>query len=142
MKKLSIEQQITELTPEQRNNMGKIYKKYVISLVSLVIIGVLLSLVIFAAASIKEERAENRYDRYQTELAINPYDFSLMEASSDAFDEYMDIAENKYLSFVLGGSFILLGCFVVYFIFKIKYPYFSEKKYSYLKKIQNNQLWQ
>ena len=145
MSKKTIEQQIAELTPEQKNNMGKIYKKYVLSLISIVLVGVILIIGIFAYASIREEQAKDEHDKIQATIELNKsnntYDFSLYDESMEAIDEYYNIKQLKPLSLVIGGIVTMIGVVIVYVIFKKKYPYFSEKKYTYLKKMRSK-TWQ
>jgi len=47
-----------------------------------------------------------------------------------------DIIEQKYLSIGIVAGVGFVGLLIIYFIFKRKYPYFSEKKYAYLKKMK------
>ncbi|MBO5870634.1 MAG: hypothetical protein J6Q89_07795 [Clostridia bacterium] len=142
MNKISLEQRVAELTPEQKSNMGKIYKNYIISLLSVILVGVLLTIGLFLEGSIKEERAKDEYDKIQTMIELNEtnnkYDFSLFDESLEALDEFYDMKQKKNLSFVIGSGVTFFGVLAVYFIFKIKYPYFSEKKYTYLKKLEKN----
>jgi hypothetical protein len=142
MSKVSIEQQIAELTPEQRNNMGKIYKKLILSLIAVVLVGVLVGVGLFVEASIRLEKAEEKHDRISTKIelntASNSYDFSLYDEQKEALNEYYDIKQERPVSLVIGTGISFIGVVAVGLVFKAKYPYFSEKKYSYLKKMQNN----
>ena len=142
MSKVSIEQQIAELTPEQKNNMGKIYKRLIVSLVAVVLVGVLAGVGMFVEASIREEKAKEKHERITTKIELNAadntYDFSLFDEQKEALNEYYDIKESKTSTLVIGSGISFLGVVVVGLVFKVKYPYFSEKKYSYLKKMQNN----
>lgn len=140
MSKISIEQQIAELTPEQRNAMGNIYKKYVISLIVVFLLGVLAAVGMFVEASIREGQANDELDKIQTMIALNEitnkYDFSLFDESSEALDEYYDAKHDKNWAPAKGSAVSFFGVLIVIIIFKKKYPYFSEKKYTYLKKAQ------
>ncbi len=142
MGKISIEQQIAELTPEQKNNMGKIYKRYIICLISVFLIGVLVGIGIFAKASINEKKAKDEHDGLQTKIELSEithkYDTSLFDESSEALDEYYDAKLLKSSALAIGSAISLIGILVVFIAFKKKYPYFSEKKYSYLKKMEKN----
>ena len=142
MSKISIEQQIAELTIEQKNNMGKIYKKYLISIISIFLLGILAGVGIFAEASIKAERAKEEWDRLEAisdfNEANNIYDSSLSRKTIDAIDEYYDAEQEKSGGIAAGSAVSLLGVLLTFAVFKKKYPYFSEKKYEYLKKMQKN----
>ncbi len=137
-----LQEQIAEMTEEQKNNMGKIYKKYVISLVLVVFVGILIALGLFVEASISEEKAREKYDKIQAQIELNAqmnkYDFSLFDEKSEALDEYFDMNQQKNMSLGIGSGVAFLGVLITYFIFKRKYPYFSEKKYAYLKKMEKN----
>ncbi len=142
MGKVSLEQQIAELTPEQKNNMGKIYKKYIIFLISILLVGVLVGIGIFAEASINEKKAKDKHDKIQTLIELNEttnkYDFSLFDEDLEALDEYYDAKLRKNSALVIGSAIAFFGVLGVYFTFKKKYPYFSEKKYTYLKKLEKD----
>ena len=138
-----LQEQIAEMTEEQKNNMGKIYKKYVLSIVLVFCVGILIALGLFAEASIREGKAKEKHNRIQAQIELNEqtneYDFSLFDESSNALDEYYDMKQQKNLSLVIGSGIAFFGVLITYFIFKRKYPYFSEKKYNYLKKMEKNQ---
>ncbi len=142
MAKKPIEQQVAELTLEQKSNMGKIYKKYIIWLIAIFLVGVLVGIGISAEASINEKRAKDKHDKIQTQIelneATNKYDFSLFDESLEALDEYYDAKQRKNSALVTGSAISFFGVLGVYFIFKKKYPYFSERKYAYLKKLEKN----
>ena len=143
MSNKTVEQQVAELTQEQKNNMGKIYKNYVFSLISVVLVGVILIIGIFAYASIEGEKAKDKYDAYQTSQEIREQTDKLqgkitvygIGEGMELLDEYHKMKLLKPLSLVIGGVVCMIGVIAVYLIFKKKYPYFSEKKYTYLKKM-------
>ena len=133
-----IEQQIAELTIEQRNSLPKIYKKYLICLGCIVLAGIIVLVSMFAVVSMKLEKAQERYERLETQQALNEmngtFDFALSDEKLEAMDEYYDMIPLKPLSLCVGGAIILIGTLALFLIFRLKYPYFSEKKYTYLKK--------
>ena len=143
MSNKTVEQQVAELTQEQKNNMGKIYKNYVFSLISVVLVGVILIIGIFAYASIEGEKAKDRYDAYQTSQEIREQTDKLqgkftvygIGEGMELLDEYYKFERLKPLALVIGGVVVMIGVIIVYLVFKNKYPYFSEKKYKYLKKL-------
>lgn len=142
MSKPSIEQQVAELTPEQRNRMGTVYKKYLITLLLVALAGVLVTIGLFVEANIRETIAHNRHEALQAEIELNEmtntYNAALFDESQEALDEYYDSKQQKGLSLMIGSGVMLGGLVITYGIFKKKYPYFSEKKYAYLKKMTKN----
>lgn len=136
--KKPIEQQIAELTHEQRNSIKGIYKKYIVVYVAVLVIGIIVSAVSFMFVSMKLEKAEERYERLAIQQEINEkngtFDFELSDEKTEAMDEYYDLKPIRIFSLLTGPIVILIGTGVIFGIFKSKYPYFSEKKYTYLKK--------
>lgn len=142
MSKVSIEQQIAELTPEQKANMGKLFKKYIAGIVVVCLVAILAAGGLFVETSLRLEKAEERYERISTEIELNAenntYDLSLFDEKREALDEYYDIKEERLNSLYVGCAIAFFGVIVIEVIYRKKYPYFSEKKYAYLKKMQNN----
>ncbi len=136
--KKPIEQQIAELTYEQKNSLKDIYKKFLTSFIVVWVIAFLVGAGLFITFTVKAQEAKDRYDYLQTKIDLHAanynWDFDLYDEKMDAFDEYYDMQEKKPLAFFAGGAVLALGLVLVLGIFKSKYPYFSEKKYSYLKK--------
>ena len=143
MGKISVEQQVAELTAEQKSNMGKIYKKYILSVVLVALAGVLIAIGLFVEAGIKEEKAKDKYDGIQIQQELNEltneYDFSLFDESIEALDAYHDAQRQKDTCLMIGSGVAFFGVLTVYFVFRKKYPYFSEKKYACLKKMERAQ---
>ncbi len=137
----SIEQQIAELTPEQKSNMGKIFKREIISIAAVLIGFIVIAGSIFAYASIKEKQAKVEYDTIQAQIEFNTtihyHDLTFYDKSEELFDEYYDMKQLKTDSLMVGSGVSLAAVLVICAIFKVKYPYFSEKKYKYLKKTEN-----
>lgn len=142
--KKTIEQQIAELTSEQKNSMKKIYRKYLISFFSVILVGVILIVGIYLYAAEPAKEAKAKYDELSEQIDILSDDdwnldasremFELMEKRGEYFDEYHDMKRLKSSSLGIGGGVGFIGLLVVILIFKKKYPYFSEKKYLYMKK--------
>ena len=107
-------------------------------------VGVLVAVGMFVEARIRERRAKDEHDKIQTMIALNEknnkYDFSLFDESSDALHEYYDAKRDKSSALVKGSVISFFGVLAVIIVFKKKYPFFSEKKYTYLKKAQKLQL--
>ncbi len=139
MSKKTIEEQIAELTPEQKNSMGKIYKKLNISIITVFLICIVLIIGIFFYFHNEEKRASDEHDRIQTTIDINSsnykYDFSLYDDSDEALDRVYDMQEAQYLTIIIGCLVGILAIGMILVVFKTKYPYYSEKKYKYLKKL-------
>ena len=131
MSRKPIEQQVAELTPEQKNNMGKIYKKYSISIVSILLIFFILVIAMFAYASSKEKQAKTRAD-----MILENNIFSSYDEREELLEEYYDAKQLKPLTLIVGGGVSLAAIVVVCLIIQRKYPYFSEQKYKYLKKME------
>lgn len=135
----TIEQQVAELTPQQKNSIKDIYKKFIIVYVVVLVIGIIVSAASFMFVSMKLEQAQERYERLETQQAINEmngtFDFALSDEKMEAIDEYYDLKPIRVFSLLTGPVVILIGTGVILVVFKSKYPYFSEKKYTYLKKV-------
>ncbi len=131
-----IEQQVAELTNEQRNSIKSIYKKAVIAEICCIIIGLIISACSFVFVAVKAEEAEDRYNKLDAQVSMNPFDFDLRDEWLDAMDEYHTYEDKgiKILSIVPGLILAFVGIIASLCIIKAKYPYFSEKKYTYLKK--------
>lgn len=136
--KKPIEQQVAELTIEQRNSLKEIYKKFTMSAIIVWVIAFLVGAGLFANFTVKAEEAKDRRDSIQTQIDLNEttftLNFDLYDELHEAEDEYYDMQGKKPLAFFALGGILLIGIGTVCGIFKSKYPYFSEKKYSYLKK--------
>lgn len=145
-KKKTMEQQITELTTEQRNNLGKIFKKLMISYTVIISLGVILSIGLLLFSTMKAGHAKSQYDAIQNQLDYNQrnniYNLDLFDESSALFDEYLDWIEFRPLSVTVVAIIAIVAVLITLLIFKIKYPYFSEDKYLYLRKIEkkNNKM--
>lgn len=136
--KRTIEQQIVELTFEQKNNLKEIYKKFAISVAIVWVIAFLVGAGLFVSFTVKAEEARDRKESIQAQIDLNKmsfnFNFDLYDELYEAEDEYYDMQGKKPLAFFALGGVLLIGFGIVLVTFKSKYPYFSEKKYSYLKK--------
>lgn len=140
MAKIPIEQQIAELTPEQKGNMKKIYKRYLTAVIVTFVVSILVGLGIFMDARLKLTQAKDEYDRIDTKIALNQmsniYDSSLYDQRYELMDECFELEDRKMFSPAIAGAMMLFGALAIFVVFKVKYPYFSEKKYEYLKKLE------
>lgn len=139
-KKMSIEQQVAELTPEQKNNLLKAWKKYVKISIAIVVLMFIALIGMYVEAGIRVEEANDKYERIQTQIALNEYnggyDSSLYSARYDAWDELYDAKQDQNRAFIICGGAGFVAALVTLFVFKKKYPHFSEKKCRYLKKME------
>ncbi|MBR5239294.1 MAG: hypothetical protein IKW04_01795 [Clostridia bacterium] len=148
--KKTLEEQIAELTPEQKSNMKTIYKKYFCCTTCICIIFVIIMIAGFGYFSKEEQKAKAIYDYKVTtieldnqfkeqlaeingEMYIGPNSYEVPEVAA-AREKYQNMSLAKFGTLVVGGAIGLVSTLAVFCIFKKKYPYFSEKKYKYLKK--------
>lgn len=136
--KKTIEQQVAELTFEQKNTLKEIYKKFAISVLIVWVVAFLVGAGLFVNFTVKAEEAKDRKESIQTQINLNKmsfnFNFDLYDELYEAEDEYYDMQEKKPLAFFALSGILLIGFGIVLVTFKSKYPYFSEKKYSHLKK--------
>ena len=136
--KKPIEQQIAELTEEQKANLKPLYKKYGIILLSILGICAILGTIGYLYTSSLVNEAEEKYNDlcYATELNadLGIIDLDLMDEHHEAMDAYFDLLPFTYAPIGAAGLLLIIGVLVTYFVFKKKYPYFTEKRYTYLKK--------
>ena len=136
----SIENQVAQLTEEQKRNMGKIYKKYTISLCSIFVITVITAVFAYFYFGAQAEKAADRYEAMKTQNELQQMQaemtgsFYVPPANTSTLVAYYDLLQDQGISIMVIGIIGLICEFAVYLIFKKKYPYFSEKKYKYLKK--------
>ena len=140
--KKPIEQQVAELTPEQRGNLGKAFKLMIMLIIISLLIGILTGLVFYAENKEQEKIAKEKYDETQAKIdeasENNIFDLSLYDDNLEAMNEYYDKKNKTYRGVVYGGIVASGCCFASAFYMNYKYPYFSEKKYFYLKKLEKN----
>lgn len=126
-----IEAQVAELTDEQKRTIPKIYKYHLIF--SIVLIVALLAGLLIAHVGVVN--AQSDYDEIQAKISASPVGYLQYGAESRAAFDALDAAVNVRTMFAIIGGIvtILLACGAQLLISK-KYPYYSEKKYTYLKK--------
>lgn len=133
---MSIEQQVAALTDEQKANMGRIYKRYVTTLLSIVAAVVIVAVAVFVCITLKIDEVQNKREALAISMQLDPLNsLSLFDESSALLDQYYDLQQWKSYVLILAGVTALMAVLIVFVIFKKKYPYFSEKKYTYLKKM-------
>ena len=135
MYKTTIEQQVAALTPEQRANMKPIYRKYFSASILVLLLAVVLGVVSFLLISKAADDAKARLDELDRLTDENPsYILECIDEKLDCIDRYYDMKSLKPMALGVFGIVCILGAIVIYFVFKRKYPYFSEKKYAFIKK--------
>ena len=129
---------MAELTYEQKSSLKDIYKKFLTSFIIVWVVSFLVGASLFVTYAVKAEEAKNEYNYIETQIVLGEansnWNFDLYDKKYEAFEEYNDMNGKKPLAFFAAGAVLLIGFGLVLGIFKVKYPYFSEKKYSYLKK--------
>ena len=138
--KKTIEQQVAELTPEQRGSLKKIYKRTFVA--ELIVAGIALfaCLAMFIFLGIETAEAKEEMEYYQTQIEIEEnmpgfhFDFELHEEYQEAMDEYYDLKQITNIGYIAIGLFAILAIVGIAVFVKTKYPYFSEAKYRYCKK--------
>jgi len=170
MENKTMEQQIAELTPEQKASMGGIYRMYVICLAVMAIAALLVGGGLFlhfngeaneigkriealeGMREVAEANAEveaKLSDKLHNEITggeLDTVDMKVAVASMeytgkirDLQDEKSSMQQNRYRALMITGAALLVLLVAVIIIFKVKYPYFSENKYEYMKKMQKKQ---
>ena len=138
-----IEQQVAELTPAQRNNLGKIFVGYLVSLILLIAIGLGVGVGMFLYYDEAADEAEMKMDAIDLEIDLNNrlgiIDTDLYDEQEEYTDEYYDMKEMKSLSLIIAPGIAFVGILVLVLVVKFKFPYFSEKKYNYVKKMEKLQ---
>lgn len=141
MAKKTIEQQVAELTPEQKGNLEKIYQKYLKALMVIVLAGVVLAVGIFVYAVVMENQAKDTHEAIQATFALNAqqkgYDASMHDESAKWLDTYHNMKLLKPAAFAIASIAVLIGICILCLIYKVKYPYFSEKKYLYIQRMES-----
>ncbi len=138
MAKISIQEKIAAMTPEQKRSIGGLYKKYITTLVIIVVIGAVITAGFYFFFSLQADSAYDEYEAISTTIELDGMkgycDFSLYEKQLESYNRYCDFEVLKPLSFSFGGLILIIGTLATFFVYKKKYPYFSEKAHSYLKK--------
>lgn len=137
-----IEIQVAELNEEQKNNIVMLYKKqFKVLIIAMIVFAV--ALVAFIGFRISASIAKDDWDRIETSIALNEIDGSyneeLYDANYDAIDRYYDLLQYSNLSLMIGGGLtFVIACLSLLVISngKKQVPYYSEKKYRYIKKMR------
>lgn len=141
MSKNTIEQQVAELTNEQRLTVMSIGKKYRLSLLPAIfisIIAVIVSVCFLAESKDISESIESY--QYLRELSMEDLNFTKAFEYSETIDELFDkkdeCSKAATTTLIIGGITGIVYIIGTILFFKTKYPYFTEGKYEYLKKLE------
>lgn len=137
-----IEIQVAELNEEQKDNIVKLYKKqFNWTIVAMIVF--LIAVVFFIGFRVVAADAADEHERIETSIALNEvtntYNFELYEESMDALNRQYDFKQYSHLSLIIGGgvSIVFSGtALAIVGSGKKKMPYYSEKKYRYIKKMR------
>lgn len=131
--KRPIEVQVAELTEEQKQKIPKIFWMHLI--ITIVIIGAHLISGLFCVINVEAAKAELRSIEARRATASLWESLSLTKewlAASDRYDVAMQTLTTVGIGTAVAGIIAVLG--VQLYITK-KYPFYSEKKHFYLRKI-------
>ena len=138
--KKPIEQQVAELTLEQRGSLKKIYKRTLVAELIVAGIAIFACLAMFIFLGIETAEAKEEMEFYQTQIEIEEnmpglnFDFELHEEYREAMDEYYDLKQVTNIAYIAIGLLAMLAIVGIAIFVKTQYPYFSEAKYRYCKK--------
>jgi len=152
--KKNIEQEVATLTTEQKDSLPDIYKTQMIGQTLILTIFLIVATILFTRFSIKENAAEDNYNLLTSNQNMtmtvdgtitNSLSLDSMQMSSihilDNDDAQLQLLEEKkemgtfkWVSLAVCGVSGLICIFILHFLLKKKHPYYSEKKYKYLKK--------
>ncbi len=150
----NIAQEVAELTSEQKNNIANIHLKQLVGETLIITITLIVAIVSFVRFSIKENAANTTYvflkenpsfSSISCEIIGDPTDEgsiplessqiqSNYNAQMKSLEERKEMNTLKWSSIIICGIFGLICLAVLHIFLKKKHPYYSEKKYRYLKK--------
>ena len=127
-----IEMQVATLTPEQRAKIPKIFKTALV--LCLVPLFIFLLTVIATYARVFELREEAELHSEMIDMGV--YDFTAYDEYYDMLDEVDKANETAFVVTVAGAISIIVYVLVVNLVISKRYPFYSEKRYYYLKKLK------
>ena len=123
--------QVAELTDEQRANIPNIYKKHFIFSVCTVLV----EFVLMAITAFMYIKAEAMYKEYNS-IGLNTFDLGNIQKRSELWQNYDKMSDLVFIMFIVimvySVIMIIASLLVKSYITK-KYPYYSEKRYRYIK---------
>lgn len=128
-----IDIQVAELTPEQKRKIPKIYKAHL--LFSFILVGALLVALLFAQIGVLNARSDLEAIQDKINSAVPEWTgiqyFAEETAAYEAYDSAIHV---RMLISIIGGITVLILALGAQLFISKKYPFYSEKKYTYLKK--------
>lgn len=126
-----IDIQVAELTPEHKRKIPKIYKAHL--LFSFVLIGSLLVALLFAQIGVFAARSDLDAVQHKIHAGGSLGGIHYFAEETAAYEAYDSAIHTRMLVSIIGGiSVLILALGAQVFIAK-KFPFYSEKKYTYLK---------
>ncbi len=134
-KEARLAKKFNSLTPEQKESIRPIYRKYMALLISVILVFLIAVTASIIISSYMAQDAKATYDTL-VELTENSYsyDASLWAERSEAFDEYFRIKSLGNTVCLVIETLTLVCIIILRIIFKKKYPYFTENLFYYMKK--------
>lgn len=127
-----IEMQVAELTPEQRKKLPKIYTTSIIfCVVSVLILAFALTGIGVRIFELREEA-----ELHAELIDMGVYDFTEYDEYYDKMDEADAMIETFFTVAAVGGAFMFALVLTFNVVISKRYPYYSEKRYFYLKKLK------
>ena len=134
---LPIEEQVSQLTKEQRDNIPKIRKQLISVIAIFAIACILLGAVASLAYTLKANNALTQFKATMKELLEtddNLKRFELLVKQNEYLEVYEQSLKVGHYPLVFAAVGILIGATIIIMVFNKKYPYFSEQRYSYIRK--------
>lgn len=123
--KKPVTQQVAELNESQRKMLPKIFWT---GIIIVLILGVLYLSQFFVFYILSEN-------------AWNSVNISVHGVNSEAFSQYVDIQQMREIVYYSSSAFLLVYAVAQWIFVKIKYPYYSDKKYfAYRKMLKSGTL--
>lgn len=151
--KKNIEQEVATLTPEQKDSLPNIYKTQMIGQTLILAVALIIATICFARFSIKENAAEDNYNLLTSNqnmtmtvdgtitnsLSLDSTQMNSIhildnnDAQLQLLEEKNEMGTYKWVSLVVCGVAGIICLFILHIFLKKKHPYYSGKKYKYLK---------
>lgn len=126
-----IDVQVAELTPEQKRKIPKIYKYHMIF--SFVLIVGLLFALLFTHIGVVN--AQSHLDSIKEKIASNgAFGTQYYADQTAAYDAYDAAVNVRTMVAIIGGIAVLVLAIGAQVFISKKFPFYSEKKYTHLKK--------
>lgn len=128
----TLKEQISKLTDKQKINIIKIFK-FQTAISIILIFALLIPILCF---HIEAMLADKAYNEAIAELEEKPYNYELMGRRSFAQARYNKMIDMRNGYGIIGGVVVLLICIFILIFIRIKFPYYSDRRYVYIRKMQ------